>query len=139
MMTEPPNWLAHSGVAARYPTPLRYPGGKGRLGGFFAKVLIENNLLGTRYLEPFAGGAGVGLFLLQSGLVESIALNDLDRAIYAFWYAATRRDLALLKLVARTPITVKEWDRQKAVQRAQKAHSGSVTQRRPRPLCIVDS
>jgi DNA adenine methylase len=55
--------------------------------------------------------------LLQAGLVESIALNDLDRAIYAFWYAATRRNLALRKLVARTPITVKEWERQKAVQR----------------------
>jgi DNA adenine methylase len=110
-------WLAHPGVAARYPTPLRYPGGKGRLGAFFASVLTRNDLVGARYLEPFAGGAGVGLFLLQSGLVESIALNDLDRAIYAFWYAATRRNVALRTLVARTPVTVQEWDRQKAVQR----------------------
>src|SRR5690606_17713457 len=74
-------------------------------------------LIGARYLEPFAGGAGVGLFLLQSGLVESVVLNDLDRSIYAFWYAVTRRNGALRKLVARTPITVREWDRQKAVQR----------------------
>jgi hypothetical protein len=53
--------------------------------------------------------------------VESIALNDLDRAIYAFWYAATKRNLALRTLVARTPVTVQEWDRQKAVQREKKS------------------
>jgi DNA adenine methylase len=121
MTPTPSNWLAHAGVAARYPTPLRYPGGKGRLGAFFADVLVQNGLIGTRYLEPFAGGAGVGLFLLQSGLVDSIGLNDLDRAIYAFWYAATHRNLALRRLVASTPITVREWDRQKEVQREKRS------------------
>ena len=40
-------WLAHAGVAARYPTPLRYRGGKGKLGGFFARLLVENDLVGT--------------------------------------------------------------------------------------------
>src|SRR5204862_547011 len=90
--------LIRASVRVRYPTPLRYPGGKARLGAFFAQTLIENGLIGSRYLEAFAGGAGVGLFLLQSGIVQSIALNDLDRAIYAFWYAATRRNEALRRL-----------------------------------------
>jgi DNA adenine methylase len=117
----PVDWDAWSGLAARYPTPLRYPGGKGRLGGFFAKLLSDNSLVGSRYLEPFAGGAGVGLYLLRSGLVESICLNDLDRAIYALWYAVTRRNVALRRLVERTSISVDEWDRQRDVQRDKKS------------------
>ena len=104
-------------LIARYPTPLRYPGGKQRLGGFFAELLRRNNLTGSQYLEPFAGGAGVGLYLLRRGLVDSICLNDADRAIYAFWFAVARRNGALRKLIERTPISVAEWDRQKDVQR----------------------
>jgi DNA adenine methylase len=104
-------------LIGRYPTPLRYPGGKHRLGGFFAEVLTRNDLLRGQYLEPFAGSAGVGLYLLQRGLVESICLNDFDRAIYAFWFAVTRRNAALCKMIERTSITVAEWDRQKEVQR----------------------
>ena len=104
-------------MTARYPTPLRYPGGKQRLGSFFAHLVSLNGLVGSRYLEPFAGGAGVGLYLLQHGLVESICLNDFDRAIFAFWFAVTRRNAALCRLIERTPITIDEWDRQKEVQR----------------------
>ena len=104
-------------LVRRYPTPLRYPGGKYRLGSFFAEVVSGNGLLGGQYIEPFAGGAGVALYLLQRGLVESIYLNDFDRAIYAFWFAVTRHNRALCRMVDRTPITVSEWDRQKDVQR----------------------
>ena len=106
-----------SASTARYPTPLRYPGGKQRLGRFFAQLLRRNRLTGSHYFEPFAGGAGLGLYLLQRRLVESVFLNDLDRAIYAFWFVVTQRNAALRKLVDRTPITVAEWDRQKEIQR----------------------
>lgn len=37
-----------SGLTARYPTPLRYPGGKQRLGGFFGQLLRRNSLIGSR-------------------------------------------------------------------------------------------
>jgi DNA adenine methylase len=104
-------------LTLRYPTPLRYPGGKQRLGAFLSRLLTLNNLIGSRYLEPFAGGAGAALYLLRSGVVSSVCLNDLDRAVYAFWFAATRRNSALVRLIERTPVTVAEWYRQKDVQR----------------------
>src|SRR5207245_5212711 len=105
--------LLPSRVIARYPTPLRYPGGKQRLGHFFAQLLRRNNLVGSDYLEPFAGGAGVGLYLLQGGLVNSIRLNDADRSIYAFWLSATRWKDALRNMIELMTITVGEWGRQK--------------------------
>lgn len=101
----------------RYPTPLRYPGGKQRLGCFFAEVLVANQLTGGHYVEPFAGGSGVAMYLLHNQLVDSVHLNDIDRSIYAFWYSVTRRNTKICELIARTPITVREWDRQKDVQR----------------------
>lgn len=101
----------------RYPTPLRYPGGKQRLGIFFASVLHKNDLVGGRYVEPFAGGAGAGLYLLRRGLVEQVYLNDADRSLYAFWVAVKEQNAALCAMIENTPITLEEWDRQKAVQR----------------------
>ena len=101
----------------RYPTPLRYPGGKQRLGPFFASVLHMNGLVGGGYVEPFAGGAGAGLYLLRRGLVDQVYLNDLDRSVYAFWAAVTQQNAELCAMIEKTPITLKEWDRQKAVQR----------------------
>lgn len=105
------------GKSVRYASPMRYPGGKQRLGEFFARLLRKNDIVGCRYVEPFAGGGGVALYLLKNGLVNSVHLNDLDRSIYAFWFAVTRRNAALRRLIDRTPITVAEWDRQKEVQR----------------------
>ena len=108
---------ARADSVPRYLTPLRYPGGKQRLGWFFAEVLALNKLISVRYVEPFAGGAGAALYLLRRGLVNSIHLNDLDRSVFAFWYAATQCNPSLCQLLERTPITVDEWDRQKEVQR----------------------
>lgn len=71
----------------RFPSPLRYPGGKGSVTNFIKLVLIENNLLGAEYVEPYAGGASVGLSLLVEGYVDQIHINDLDPAVFAFWNA----------------------------------------------------
>ncbi len=101
----------------RYLTPLRYPGGKQRLGLFFGKLIALNELSGITHVEPFAGGAGVALHLLMKNLVSRIHLNDVDRSIYAFWYAATKRTDELIRRIRRTRVSVSEWDRQKDVQR----------------------
>lgn len=110
-------------VIPRYATPLRYPGGKARLAPFFISLLQRNRLVDSHYVEPFAGGAGVALSLLRAGAVQTISLNDLDRSIYAFWYAATRRNEAMQRLILRTPVSLAEWDRQKEVQRNKKTAS----------------
>ena len=70
---------------SRYKTPLRYPGGKQRLAPFIRELLTANNLLGTEYAEPYAGGAGIAMELLINGEVSRIHLNDKDYAVYCFW------------------------------------------------------
>ena len=69
----------------KFYSPLRYPGGKNKLSKFIASVCKKNNI-GGHYIEPYAGGASVALYLLINGHVKEITINDFDKAIYAFWY-----------------------------------------------------
>ncbi|EBA5747188.1 DNA adenine methylase, partial [Salmonella enterica] len=41
----------------RFNTPLRYPGGKGKLSNFMLRIIEDNKLSPTHYAEPYAGGA----------------------------------------------------------------------------------
>lgn len=96
-------------------SPLRYPGGKSKI---YEKVriLIEANTLGNRtYVEPFAGGFGIGIGLLCDNIVQTAVLNDFDRHIYHFWYSVFHNTDDLLKKVMDTPITLDEREKQKAV------------------------
>ena len=43
------------GPSGRY-SPLRYPGGKGKLAKFMGAVVRANDLSDGRYIEPYAGG-----------------------------------------------------------------------------------
>lgn len=109
-------------------SPLRYPGGKARFAPFIAEVMRTNGLDGGHYLEPFAGGAGVALELLFDGHACHIHINDLDPAVYAFWFAATSDPEGLLKLLHETPITMDEWHRLRQVMLTQDS-SLSLTER----------
>ena len=40
-------------------SPLRYPGGKGKLEPFMELLIRQTGHLGGTYVEPFAGGAGI--------------------------------------------------------------------------------
>ena len=96
-------------------SPLRYPGGKNRLSKFISKICIDNNIEG-HYIEPFAGGASVALYLLMECKVNEITINDFDRSIYAFWYSVLNNTTKLCNLIEKTPITIEEWEVQKKVQ-----------------------
>lgn len=98
-------------------SPLRYPGGKGKLSDFFAGLVKTNHLEGGVYAEPFAGGAAVGVHLLLNGLVSRIVINDLDPSIWAFWRAALEYTDEFVDAIMRTPLTVTEWRRQRNIQR----------------------
>jgi len=53
-------------------SPLRYPGGKAAIAGFFASVLSSNKIgRNGVYCEPYAGGAGVALTLLLTGKLRA--------------------------------------------------------------------
>ena len=50
----------------RFYSPLRYPGGKGKVANYFSKLFIDNNLDGGTYVEPYVGGGSVCLvFTIQ--------------------------------------------------------------------------
>lgn len=112
-----------NGAGGAFVTPLRYPGGKGRLGPWLAQVLRHNRISGGWYVEPYAGGAGAALYLLTQGYVDHIVINDADPVMYAFWRAVTERPAELVSLIRTTPITMATWEAQRAIVDRPKAHT----------------
>src|SRR6266851_1962336 len=102
-------------------TPLRYPGGKSSLFSFFGSIIEKNGLTHVKYVEPYAGGAGAALTLLILGKVDSIVINDLDRAVFAFWKAITEDTDSFIRRIRETPITINEWYRQREIYRRKDA------------------
>jgi DNA adenine methylase len=96
-------------------SPLRYPGGKNKLSAFLAKICVDNEING-HYVEPFAGGASVALFLLFEGYVDRITINDRDRSIYAFWHSVLNKTNDLCSLIEDAELNINEWRRQKLIQ-----------------------
>jgi DNA adenine methylase len=96
-------------------SPLRYPGGKNKIAVFLAKLCADNNIR-SHYVEPYAGGSSVALFLLFEGYINRITINDKDRSIYAFWHSVLYNTEALCDLITNTEITLENWNIQKEVQ-----------------------
>lgn len=96
-------------------TPLRYPGGKSQLAPVVVDLLIRNEMLYGEYAEPFAGGAGIAMTLLLNDYVSGIYLNDVDPAIYSFWYSVLNHTEALCDLVSGANVTIAEWHKHRAL------------------------
>jgi len=104
-------------------SPLRYPGGKGRLGPWLGELIRYNRISGGWYVEPYAGGAGAALYLLLDGYVDHIVINDLDPLVYAFWWAVLNDTDTLLRLIDKTPVTIDSWRQQKKVHACPERYS----------------
>jgi DNA adenine methylase len=102
-------------------TPLRYPGGKAKLGPFLANLFRANRLVDSAYAEPYAGGAGAALFLLFRGYASTVHLNDIDSAVFSFWRAILNHTERFARQVETIPLTVKEWDHQKEILRSKQS------------------
>lgn len=96
-------------------TPLRYPGGKGKLAAYVKAIIRTNYLYDGEYVEPYAGGAAIALELLLQEYVSRIHINDLSQPIYSFWKAALNNTDELCRLVRDTPLTLDSWDCQKRI------------------------
>lgn len=94
-------------------SPLRYPGGKSKIYEKVRDLIVANGYEGRTYVEPFAGGFGIGVGLLCEGVVKAAILNDYDPHIYHFWYSVLNDTENLLRLISDTPITIEERERQK--------------------------
>jgi DNA adenine methylase len=98
-------------------SPLRYPGGKGKIANFIKLLFEKNQLLDGYYVEPYAGGASVALALLFNEYVSTIIINDLDKSIYAFWHSVINQPDELCKLIYDTPVDVETHKRQREIQK----------------------
>ncbi|NBB17671.1 DNA adenine methylase [Caulobacter sp. SLTY] len=87
-------------------SPLRYPGGKGKLAKFIAEIIRQNGLSDGTYVEPYAGGAAVAWELLLTGIVRRVAINDLNRPVFEFWQSVLHRTDDLVKLIENTPVNM---------------------------------
>jgi DNA adenine methylase len=99
----------------RHFSPLRYPGGKGRLSPFVQRIFEENNLIDGHYAEPYAGGAAVGLSLLMLEYASHIHINDISKPVYLFWKAVLEDTDALCKRIRDRRVTPSEWKRQRTI------------------------
>jgi DNA adenine methylase len=93
----------------RYLSPLRYPGGKGRLAPYIARLIAVQRIRPSRYAEPFAGGAGAALRLLVNEEVNTIYINDLNPGIAAFWRCVFNKSDAFARRIETGEISIAAW------------------------------
>lgn len=99
----------------RYLSPLRYPGGKGRLAPFISRLLNAQVRRPKDYAEPFAGGAGAALRLLLNEEVRNIHLNDLNPGIAAFWRCVFFDTSAFCDRILNEEVSLNVWHDQRAI------------------------
>lgn len=96
-------------------SPLRYPGGKSQLNKRVQRLIEKNSFQKRIYVEPFAGGFGVGLYLLTNRIVENAIINDFDRHVYHFWFSVLYNTDDIVSLIQKTPISLQERTHQKDI------------------------
>ena len=96
-------------------SPLRYPGGKSKLEPLMEMLIKQTGHSGGIYVEPFAGGAGIALELLEKGIVKEIVINDLDKGIYSFWKAILTETDRFIDDIRNVALTIDEWNRQRTI------------------------
>lgn len=82
---------------------------------YLKQVIRLNKLDDGLYAEPYAGGSGLALDLLFSEKVYYLRLNDADSNIFSFWQSVLDETEALCDMIMDTPVTMEEWEKQKAV------------------------
>ena len=82
---------------------------------FLAELIEAQPQVCDVYAEPFAGGAGAALALLESEHVGKIAINDLNPGIAAFWRASSRQSGELARRIESFTPSVPAWTAQKRI------------------------
>jgi DNA adenine methylase len=102
-------------------SPLRYPGGKARFTDLISEAIKHSGEAATMFVEPFCGGAGVSIALMESKQVDLIALNDADPLVSSFWQVVFGKTSAddgdvswLISQVETTVLSIPEWKKMKA-------------------------
>lgn len=94
-------------------SPFRFPGGKAKITPLVSKTIVLNfNQDKPIYIEPFAGGFGVGLNLLKQNQIKESVINELNPGLYSVWKYILQDPIALIDKIRKTGVTIDEWHRQ---------------------------
>jgi len=96
-------------------SPLRYPGGKGKLEPLIELLIVKTGHIGGTYIEPFAGGAAIAIELLLKGTVNRIVINDLDKGIYSFWRAILTETERFINKIDSVPLNMTQWQKEREI------------------------
>ena len=81
-----PSWETITNVASvPHRSPFRYPGGKTWLVPRIRNWLKSIEYHPRNFIEPFAGGAIIGLTVAFEGLAEHVTLVEIDSQVAAVW------------------------------------------------------
>jgi DNA adenine methylase len=72
-------------ASVKHRSPFRYPGGKTWFVPRIRQWLVSLPQKPANFIEPFAGGAIVGLTVAAEELAEHVTLAELDEAVAAVW------------------------------------------------------
>ena len=89
-------------------SPLRYPGGKHKYFSLFKEIINKDKKINT-FVEPFCGGAGLGLALLKNNVISNLVLNEYDKIIYLLWDSVLNNTSEFISLINNTRLTVGEF------------------------------
>lgn len=103
-------------------TPLRYPGGKSILAPFIKAIFEENGLCDAHYVEPYAGGAGIGLSLLFTEYSRHIYLNDISYPLYCFWDTILNKTENFVRQISNVKVTPDTWRNNKRILKFPQEH-----------------
>ena len=100
-------------------SPLRYPGGKGKLAKFMKQFVKENFDKLPVYVEPYAGGSELALTLLIEGYVKQVWINDKDNGIFCFWDSILNYTEQFIQEIENVKIDIPTWKVQKDIYKNQ--------------------
>ncbi|WP_322020606.1 DNA adenine methylase [Clostridium butyricum] len=86
---------------------LRYPGGKSKLIDYLYLKLQKSKC--NTFVEPYSGGASLGLALLEANVIEKLILNDIDFGIYSLFYLAVNNPYELINLLHQSKPNYKDF------------------------------
>ncbi len=101
----------------RYLSPLRYPGGKATLAPWLGELFAEQagRMDIEIWMEPFAGGAGAALALLEQDIIGEAWLIDQNPAIATFWATVMNDTEVFAARIERTTPTIEPWETSRAI------------------------
>lgn len=76
-------------------SPYRYPGGKSKVVEYLFAHLQEEK--SKRLISPFTGGGSFELAMLDSRVIESLHMNDLDTGVFSFWWLVKHMPYELIE------------------------------------------